>query len=355
MLKYFQDQKVRIDNQLRNFLLAREKELASVNAWGTDVPNRLYEFTKNGKMIRGGLVILAHDLFGGKSDAQAVQAAAVMELFQSAFLIHDDIMDRDLTRRGRRSLFAEYRDLGTELGFSDAYHFGESLGISAGDVAFFLGFEILSEICLSPECLAKIVKFSSREIACVGIAQMQDVYLGNLDQAPDEESILRVYLYKTGRYTFSLPLMIGAHLAGAGDHAANGLGDLGEKLGLIFQIKDDELGLFGEETDIGKPVGTDLKENKKSLYHYHLFRMSQGEDRKRLSAIFGKQTVTREDLEFVRGKVREYGIPGLIAQKTDGLLAEARRHLASLESARTDPELLKILAGLLDYSVERKK
>lgn len=351
MPDFFKSRKPEISALLGEFLESKKVLLSSVNGWGSEVPSRLLDFTAPGKMLRGGLVLLSHDLYYGKSKSAAMQAAAAMELFQSGFLIHDDIMDRDLLRRGKESLFYQYKIVGEKEGFKDPYHFGESMGICAGDITFFLSFEILSGLDCPADIRNDIIKLFSGEFTSVGLAQMQDVYFGSLGESPGEDAVLRLYRYKTGRYTFSLPLVTGAILAGAGIEAREKLTLLGEDLGLIFQIKDDEIGLFGEPDRTGKPVGSDLKESKKTLYHYYLLNKSVGADRQRLMEIFGSGRVSEDDIDFTRSLVSRLGINEIVGKKVRELRNSAAGLIGGIENA--DPASIAVLLELLDYSVGR--
>ncbi len=352
MLEFFNVQKPKIERFLREFFNSKEKSLSGINEWGGDIQERLIDFTVSGKMIRGGLVLLSHSLFSGRRTDSALRAAAAMELFQSGFLIHDDIMDRDLLRRGKESLFYQYKVLGDRKGFNDSYHFGESMGICAGDIAFFLSFEILSGLNGGAAAEMNINKLVSAEFVSVGLAQMQDVFFSNIKDSPDEASILNLYTYKTGRYTFSLPLMTGAILADT-DRAALGLlSDIGEDLGLIFQIKDDEIGLFGNERETGKPVGSDLKENKKNLYHYYLLRDSGPMERERLLKIFGSGRISDKDIDYIREQILRIGVDKIINRKMTELRKCAGDLIGDIKNA--DPSGIAVLRELLDYSIERK-
>jgi geranylgeranyl diphosphate synthase, type I len=353
-MDYFLKQKPSIELTLKKFIDEFRCDYHRVNAWGDDICSRLLSFASHGKMIRGGLVLLGHDLCGGSRKNDALKCAAVMELFQSGFLIHDDIMDRDSIRRGNPSIFYQYKEKGDAMSFQDSYHFGESVGICAGDIVFFMGYDILSTLDLPADLLREIIKKCSREISYVGLAQIQDVYFGYLSEAPSTDEILSLYLHKTGRYTFSLPLMVGALLSGKSQGEVKQLAKLGEKLGLIFQIKDDELGLFGNSDEIGKVVGSDIKENKKSLYHHFLFTRSKGSDRKKLEKIFGSDDVTGSDIDTVREAVISLGIPEIINDLVDMIATEARTILANLSQSH-DSEALAVLHQLLDYSLTRKK
>jgi geranylgeranyl diphosphate synthase type I len=152
-----------------------------------------------------------------KNVNEALPLACALELFHAAFLIHDDIMDGDAVRRGKPSMHAQV---------------GESVALSIGDMAIFCGYDVLSHLG------QELVSYISRELANVTVAQMHDVY-------PREEqtrdALLHTYTYKTARYTFSLPLAAGAILAGAPGETIAQLERLGESMGILFQIRDDEL------------------------------------------------------------------------------------------------------------------
>jgi geranylgeranyl diphosphate synthase type I len=217
-----------------------------------------------------------------------------------------------------------------------------------------MGYDILSTLDVPADLLREIIRTCSREISYVGLAQIQDVYFGYLSDAPSTDEILALYLHKTGRYTFSLPMMLGALLAGRSASETKQFAKLGEKLGLIFQIKDDELGLFGNSDEIGKVVGSDIKENKKSLYHHFLFTRSGGEERKKLAGIFGSAEITETDIATVREAVIRLGIPGIIKDLVEMISSEARAILESLSRSSCDSEALAVLNGLLEYSLTRK-
>jgi geranylgeranyl pyrophosphate synthase len=158
VMNYFTERKSHIEHSLRFFLESQKKDLSQINIWGPDLCDRLCLFASQGKMLRGGLLLLAHDLFGGQNSDDAHRGAAAMELFQSAFLIHDDIMDRDEVRRGQPSLFAQYMKLGNETGMFESRRFGESMGICAGDAAFFWGYALLASI----SCTGRIADIMPR-------------------------------------------------------------------------------------------------------------------------------------------------------------------------------------------------
>jgi geranylgeranyl diphosphate synthase, type I len=354
VMHYFTERKSLIENSIRVFLESQKKNTANVNIWGPDLCDRLCSFALQGKMLRGGLLLLAHDLFGGQNGDDALRGAAAMELFQSAFLIHDDIMDRDEMRRGQPSLFAKYMKLGNETGMNESRRFGESMGICAGDAAFFWGYALLASMSCTDR-FSDIMRIASRELSFVGIAQMQDVTFGHMNALPALDDIMNLYLYKTSRYTFSMPFILGSLIAGRSEDDVRLLCSLGDKLGIIFQIKDDELGLFGDEAMIGKVSGSDIRENKKSIYLHYLFSRITGEDKERCEKLFGSNDVTEEDIHYVRTMIIESGIRREINRMISVLADEARIILSQIQNEFKGSQYCKVLQALLDYSLSRSK
>jgi len=358
MYSYFQARKQEISEYLRVLFDEKADALSRVNPLGRDLCGRLYDFALRGKMIRGGLVSLGCSIArGGTCVAEqrriVTAAGAAMELFQSGLLIHDDIMDRDTIRRGLKSIFFQYTEMAEGSGIGDSYHLGESLGICAGDVAYFLAFEILGRLEVPAAARGEVVGLSARELGYVGVAQMQDIFAGAAGSTVVDEEVLKLYLYKTGRYTFSLPLMAGGVLAGGEAEVIGSLERLGETLGIIFQIKDDEIGLFGDAAETGKPVGSDIKEGKKTLYYGSLQRLAGKEDLERLDGIFGNPDIGEAEVQYVRGLTEGLGIRSEVQARADRLAESSRALIDSLvPSEGSDRE---VLLGLLDYSLARTR
>lgn len=322
MMEFLSIQKKKIADYLSAYLTSRGKDVSGVNNFGTETAADLSDFSTRGKMIRGALVYMGNEICGGKGlEHDVTTCAASVELFQSALLIHDDIMDRDLTRRGKPSLFAAY---GTKYNqSSDAYHLGESLGICAGDISFFYAYEILSHIQSSDAMVKKMLSLFSNEMVIVCTAQMQDVLNGSLHSFPSKEEILKLYRFKTGRYTFSLPLTAGAVLSEASEGQIKELEEIGELMGIIFQIRDDELGLFGNEKKTGKTLGSDIMEGKKTIHMAMLRESLIGNDKEEFDIILSKSQKSKQNIEKIIGLLEKYNIQ----KKVDLLLIDYKDDL----------------------------
>jgi geranylgeranyl diphosphate synthase type I len=336
----------RIELFLSRFLKSRAAGLAAVNTWGADFTGRIQPFVSGGKMIRGGLILIAHDRLRGKAGSDALKAAAAMELFHSAFLIHDDIMDDDPLRRGKPSIHVQYRALAGKKGFADAPGFGRAAALCAGDVLIFMGLEILASLKSPAAVKSRVLALFGRELAHVGPAQVQDVYSGKTRRAVSRNDIFRLYTYKTARYTYSLPLSAGALLAGAGPGALRALEDIGRDLGLVFQIKDDELGQFGSAEATGKPVGSDIGEGKKTLYYLYLIR-ARGS---KAAALYGRRRPAPGEIARLNALLRAENIPERIEKDIRRI---SRRCGRKIRASALPAGMKAALADLLASSLKR--
>lgn len=359
MLSYFQARRDEISAFLLELFREKGAEFDLVNSLGRDLGERLYRFAVQGKMLRGGLVSLGYAVSRGRAADESGSleraalncAGAAMELLQSGLLVHDDIMDRDTTRRGHPTIFYQYAERAEQEGARDAHHLGEALGICAGDVCFFLAFELLSRLPVPDPLVRQALALCGRELARVAVAQMQDVSWGSSKDAPGEEEVLRLYVYKTGRYTFSLPLALGGMLGQADACTMDRLERLGECLGILFQIRDDELGLFGDPEKLGKPVGSDVREGKKTLFYSYLRRRASAEELKRLDSIFGNPQAGEAELELVHRLLERLGVRRSVEERCEAFMSEARALIAELPDPPGGER--GVLSELLEYTLAR--
>ncbi len=177
---------------------------------------------------------------------------------------------------------------------------------------------------------------------------MQDVHNGYVESVTPEE-VLDVYTYKTGRYTFSLPLQLGAMMADVDGERQELLVRLGERLGRIFQVRDDLLGIMEEAVQTGKPVGSDITENKQTYYRALLFSRLPADDPVR--EFFGKRNITTDEIERLRSALEEYGIFTHIDDHLRRESEEAGREIAGLHLGFEEEEALR---ELLAYNLTRR-
>ncbi len=319
--------------------------------WSKDALNRLQKFASAGKLVRGSLVVLAADSGSASVKADAVKVGAALELMHSGILIHDDIMDRDTERRGQPTIHTQYQNSLAGLLPKEQLHYGESLASCVAIVSYFLAVGLLGS---TKKVQPELIKLFSDEMVNLGFAQMDDVDMATAGRKPDLKKITRIYIQKTGRYTFALPLLAGFHLSGKyTTKVYKRTQQLAECMGVIFQIRDDILGVFGNSKQTGKSVGGDIRERKLTWLYYQTLKSLSGQDKQTLLALYNrKQLLTAKQQNWVLSKMIEHKIDDL-AQKE--LLAQ---QVQALKLSRQLPFSVKqqeAFDSLIDYLMVRIK
>jgi geranylgeranyl diphosphate synthase type I len=341
ILELFAERSSRILEHSRRFLKIQKNELADVNRWSADTINRLLPFMERGKCIRGNLVLLGAEIGDAPLSDGVYAAAAAIELFQSSILIHDDIIDQDTVRRGETTIHTQYSEKASaELQSSSADHIGASLAICVGDVGFNLTYALLARSELPDRIKVALTSFWGVEFAKVGLAEMDDVYMSFMSGPAPLERIVALYRYKTARYTFCVPFLTGLIIADASADVRNTVEELGDVLGLMFQIKDDELGIFGDEATVGKPVGSDIRENKKTIFHHFLMSLDDKKLLAELSPLFGKETISTEELNCIRTAIVASGIKVRVDARITALSEQALNCINRLNAPETQKDFL---------------
>lgn len=289
----------KISEELNAFISKKGESISPGIMWGPDFTTRLKTFAASGKLLRGCMVCYVYTLFTGKTPPTSViKAAAALELTHAALLMHDDVMDQDDLRRGKPSFHSQYKQKILKHHLSDPSRFSESAAICAGDASIFLALELFNDVRVSRK--NSVYNLFAHELTLVCMGQIQDMYLQALPTNPSKSTIYATMQAKTASYSGALPLEIGSLLAGQPSKIQKDLRRLGIITGLIFQIRDDELSLTGNPTTTGKPVGSDIKDNKKTLARYYLFKYSEKKDTERLRLIFGNPKAKIADIKYVQ-------------------------------------------------------
>ncbi|MFC6093185.1 polyprenyl synthetase family protein [Saccharothrix lopnurensis] len=200
---------------------------------------------------------------GPAADA-TVRALVALELLQGCALVHDDVMDRSATRRGRPTVhtaFAARHHRGRWAG--DSRHYGDSVAVLVGDLALAWADDALAGAGLDPAALAR-AREPWRAMRTEMIAGQHLDLLAGARREESLEKALRVARLKTAAYTVERPLHLGAALADARPELVDALRSYGRDVGVAFQLRDDLLGVFGDTEVTGKPVGDDLREGKRT-------------------------------------------------------------------------------------------
>jgi heptaprenyl diphosphate synthase len=283
-------------------------------------------FAAGGKRIRPALVLLAARI--GKYDLQRlVPAAMAVELTHAATLVHDDVIDRATTRRGRPTVAARL---------------GDEPAIVVGDYYFAKAYEQAAET-QSPQVVTILADAVMK--ICAGEVRQQAIrhhYEATLDE----------YMSRIEAKTATLLAAccdIGALLGGVNASTRNHLRDHGRLLGLAFQIADDVLDYTGTEDEVGKPIGHDVAEGFATLPL--MLAMEEPSIAARLSPILrAGQELTNVQAQQVVALVRQSRGPRRAIERAQSLASDARRELATID----DVAAVQTLSALTNYVVSRK-
>ncbi len=231
-----------------------------------------YSVMAGGKRLRPILLYETYRLFGGEGDVVEPFMAAI-EMIHTYSLVHDDLpaMDNDDLRRGKATTHKE---------------FGEAMGILAGDALLNYAFETALNAYDADADVVNVtnaMRILARKAGVFGMigGQVVDVESEKKQQEIDEKKLRFIYDLKTGAL-IEAAMTIGATLAGASEKDIGTIEDVASKVGLAFQIQDDILDIEGDEATIGKPVGSDEKNNKSTYVTFAGLKKSK-EEVKRLT------------------------------------------------------------------------
>jgi len=273
-----------------------------------------------GKRLRPAFCYWAYVGAGGDpEDPLVVDAGAALELLHTFALIHDDVMDGSPLRHGIPAIHVEHgcrHRLGGWRGEAD--RFGAGVAILVGDLAF-----VYSDRFLSGAPLAARQVFDELRLE-VNVGQYLDL-VGTARRATNPETARRICQYKSGKYTVERPLHLGAALAAPErlDRLAPALSAVGMPLGEAFQLRDDLLGVFGDTSLTGKPVGEDLREGKPTLLHSLARAAATGPSLRLLDERFGEPDLGDEEVAALQDVIDATGARCRVAGIIDALVDEA--------------------------------
>lgn len=300
----------------------------------------LKEHCIGGKCIRAYLVDLGYRLKTGLERRLQIEAPASYEIFEAGILAHDDIIDQSSTRRRKPSMYVA---LGGD-------HVGVSRGICVGDFALLLCNLILGTCSFSEKILLRAFRHQNTMFSYTISGQLLDIDLSARREYTEAE-VLEMYRLKTSCYTIAGPLILGAIFGEASDEFIRFLWFLGMDLGIAFQIHDDILGVFGDETIIGKSITCDSVEGKKSVLTTYFDRNCTESERNLFYSYYGNHSLAVSDMEIIQHLLKETGSLEY-AQRMARFYEE--RALKLLENTELTAEKQTLLIDFCKYLAQRQ-
>ncbi|MFW9924574.1 MAG: polyprenyl synthetase family protein, partial [Candidatus Thorarchaeota archaeon] len=324
-----------IQSAMLEVIIAVEKEIKALffengfkteklGAFGDTFYSELDKYlTDGGKRVRPFLTKTAFDaVSGADTEGNIFRAALAIELLHNGSLLHDDVIDKDETRRGKPSFHVVFRELYNKRkndSQDKANDFGEAMSIFAGDICFPYAIESIIQSGFPSELALKALHAFSqgfKDVIDGVIIETGDTVEPNSTRANYDKM---VYL-KTGAL-IRKAVEIGAILGRGSDSQIKALTDYCIGIGKAFQIQDDILGIFGDPDELGKPVGGDIRENKQTILRIITMENANEEQKQKLSSLMGKEEITDQELEEIKKLFTDTGALkaafDLIEQATD--------------------------------------
>jgi geranylgeranyl diphosphate synthase type II len=297
---------------------------------------------RGGKTLRPSMCLASCEAFGGRLH-DALPSAVAIELLHNAFLVHDDIEDASLLRRGEPTLHRR---------------FGTPLALNAGDGLALQAMATLRENIdlLGPRLADRIMMefdFMSQQTVAGQALELGWCRDNRIDLTPDD--YLDLIMKKTCWYTTVLPLRVGALVGSHGTAPLHPMIEFGFHLGAAFQIRDDMLNLVGDPDLYGKEALGDLLEGKRTLMLIHLLASADPPDRTWLVAYLGRPLVERshDDVVRVRDLMHAYGSIGFANEFATGVARSALSSMDAAFSGLDDTPALRFIAQLVPYMIAR--
>jgi geranylgeranyl diphosphate synthase, type I len=295
----------------------------------------LHPIAAGGKRLRPCLTLLACEAVDGDTN-KALPAAAAVELLHTFTLVHDDIMDHDLERRGRPTVHSIW---------------GEEMGIIVGDTLYSSAFKALVDLRRNGVEPTRVLEAVDTLVDANGQLQEGQIMDMLFEQrgAVSEDEYMDMIMKKTGSL-IEAAVKIGCIVGGGSPQQLKAMSVYGANSGVAFQIKDDILDLTADQKELGKPIGSDIRKGKKTLIIVHFMEHASERDRRKVLKVLGKKKATKKQVSEVLRTLKAAGSIAYAEERVEQLMDEGKRALETLPKT----EARETLIALADYLVKRR-
>lgn len=344
-----------INDYLSKYL---ETTRASYAKYGQYSEQSFAEFSsvalRGGKRIRGALVLESYKLHGGKDYENALILASAIEIIHAYLLVVDDFCDESETRRGMPSANKALETIHKENQWKGrSSHFGNSIAVNVALIGRELANSLILAMSIDPEIKVNILRNLAYSLIITGHGQINDIYNEVLPDVSDT-MIENVVSWKTGYYSFYNPIEAGALLAKVNYEADSSLIQYSIALGNAFQIKDDIIGIYGDNTKTGKSNLDDIREGKMTILYKKGIELSSANDKKYLKQILGNSKINSTDLSKIKEIIVDCGALDETKKIIDHNISLAKKSLIKFQNNQNlSDESLYFLFNLCTLVAQR--
>lgn len=345
--------KGRVDTALERLLDEQRRVMGEVDPAAGELVDSLRDLMTGGKRLRPAFCYWGWRGAGGDANTPApVEAAAALELFQVAALVHDDVIDESDTRRGRPTVHRSFARRHREGAWhGDPDRFGLATAVLTGDLCLAWSNEVFTR---AADGVPAAAWRAARGVYDLMSAQlMAGQYLDVHEQAEAQgtvERALHVIRYKSAKYTVEHPLLVGGALAGAASDVLAAYSAYALPLGEAFQLRDDLLGVFGDPQRTGKPSGDDLREGKRTVLVALATAATDDAGRRALTECLLATDPTPAQIHRARDVLRDSGAEAEVERM---IAARVEQATAALEDGPVAAEAAEVLRQLIGIATAR--
>lgn len=303
-----------------------------------EVPYSLFEpiqyiMEDGGKRLRPVLTLMAYNMYRDDIE-KAYKSAIGIEIFHNYTLLHDDVMDDAELRRGRQTVHKKWNS---------------NVAILSGDAAAITAYKYIETV--DDTYLRKVIDGFNQVAMDVCKGQQYDMEFETREDVTEEEYIQMIYLKTSVLIAGSM--RHGALIAGAPEYEYNALYDFGGYLGLVFQLQDDYLDVYGDVEEFGKKIGGDILCNKKTYLLIKALELAGEQDKALLMEWLKKEKFDPSDkIKEVTGIYDRVGVKEAIRQKIEYYLGKSRE---ALNKINVTEERKVRFYEMIDFIGGRKK
>lgn len=325
------------------------------------IQDAVYSYVKSGgKSLRPAVAMLACGAVGG-DESKALPMASAIEIYHTWTLVHDDVIDKDSTRRGVPTVHTQYAQVAKdEFGWqgADAEHYGMTIAMLTGDVQQAWSWSLMFEAHTEYDVPADIVLRLAQEMATYVTPMLVegetlDVQFSSRQKKLTEDLVIDMLWKKTGvlyEYAGRAGAAIGLGDANPDNAIVKAISQFCSLCGTAFQIQDDILGIVGDAQQLGKPVGSDIREGKYTVLTLKALDMASESQRTTILEILGDNEASENAVADVTSLLRELDVIRYAQDISRKYVDEAIQHLQTIPES----EYKTLLGHWAEYLIQRE-
>ena len=285
-----------------------------------------YTLSQSGKRVRPVLFVMAYNMYKERVE-EALYPAVAMETYHNYTLIHDDVMDRATIRRGKPTVCAKW---------------GDTAAILSGDTMLVLAYEFFSHV--PAEKLPSMLALFTETAKQIGDGQQYDLDFENRDNVAEEEYLEMIRLKTSVLLAASLKL--GGMLAGASETDLENLYAYGETMGVAFQLQDDMLDVYADQSLFGKKIGGDICCNKKTFLLITAMNLASEKQLAEMKEWMSREQYDADEkIAFFTNIYNELGVKEICEKRIEALFAKCDEYINNISVSEEKKMNLKSFAN----------